>query len=221
MSKIVFKHPASDETSLSVAGNFSQWNIIPMVHNTTQNQWEYQITDADLQNCSESGGQIRIYFKFIDGNSDWFTDENFAKEIDEHGNENNVMYLDCSSTEKITKNNVDLEDRAIPNESEQEGPPSPDPTPLPAGKDKNDEEPPVVISKSDVEGYEEAVNQDQLNKNADSDRPNSADTNISKVANSTGYKGLLQSIISFFRNLFYGWFGMGGEDAGSRTARDS
>ncbi|SCU99151.1 LANO_0F00958g1_1 [Lachancea nothofagi CBS 11611] len=223
MSKIVFKHQQADIGSLSVAGNFSQWAIQPMVFNAAEKQWEFQIVPQMLANLKtqENSSGVVTYFKFIDDKGVWFTDDNFAKEIDEHGNENNALYLKMdeqklSSGDKNELEAVEFGDPQKVSEDDQQGPASPDPTPVIPGSMSPlatySEESPVMINDSDLEeNYHETQDQshDQDHNKVDGSRHGSADTEVSVTRDPNEYKNFLHSIIYFFRSLFYRWFGVG------------
>ncbi|CCD25545.1 Uip4p NDAI_0F02270 [Naumovozyma dairenensis CBS 421] len=87
MVQIIFGQNAKEFPILNIAGTFTNWEIKPMeLHDE---HWEFNIPDETL---IEKGIE-KIYFKFIDGESNWLVDGNFAIEVDEHNNQNNVMVL--------------------------------------------------------------------------------------------------------------------------------
>ena len=66
MSKIVFKHQQAGLGSLSLAGNFTKWEIKPMVFNGDEAQWEFEIEPEMLENCELQDGKAVTFFKFVD-----------------------------------------------------------------------------------------------------------------------------------------------------------
>ena len=87
MVTIVFPHPAEDFPDLKIAGKFTDWKGVPMSINAETGQWEYKIDESSI---AKHNDKDKVHFKFIDHNGNWFADDEYAKEIDEHSNENNV-----------------------------------------------------------------------------------------------------------------------------------
>ncbi|CEP64764.1 Uip4p LALA0_S13e02476g [Lachancea lanzarotensis] len=229
MSIIVFKHHSTGPISISVAGNFTKWEIEPMVFNDTEKQWEYEIDEKALQDCPHRNGKTHTFFKFVDANGTWFTDDNFAKEIDEHGNENNALYLPVApvagtsvlaNREPQQQQDAERVDNFNDGEHEEETerietPISPNPTPaipLPGNFDvgtsmpvAQHEESPVLINESDLE---EQFHETEDQGTRSVVRNNQADSSLDASANKNPkeYKNFLNSIILFFRSLFYRWF---------------
>lgn len=243
MSKIIFKHSGNGASALKVAGDFTDWAIVPMGYQDDSKQWEYNLDTEKLKSFAIGDNEFKIHFKFIDEDGNWFTDDNFAKEIDDRGNENNVLYLDkrellpsneeSDKTTEAKGNPEQLQrEKGYANTntpatasvgkdengndgrkefSEDEGPESPNPTPkVPAREHftiSEEEEPPVVINDSDLEGYSTAGCEGEAT--VDTHRPGTADTTISTRGTPSTYNGFLQRIVHFFKNMFKNWFGMG------------
>ncbi|SCU84274.1 LADA_0D00804g1_1 [Lachancea dasiensis] len=236
MNTIVFKHSQTKLSSLSIAGNFTQWDIKPMVFNDQDQQWEFQLDQDLLAKCEVKGGKAVTLFKFIDDSGTWFTDDNFAKESDEVGNENNAMYMTLEemapqqqeesvlgggegggvetsvgvADEEVYDENGDDydEEELIGRENE---PSSPDPTPM---NPVASQETPVVINESDLEDnyhetQEQSLEQNRYDGPVSRSRQGSAETDVSTKGDPKDYNNLLHSIIFFFRSLFYRWFGVG------------
>lgn len=214
-NKIVFKHQQAGLESLSIAGNFTEWEIKPMILNEVDHQWEFEVNNTMLAHCDKQNGKAATYFKFIDAGGVWFTDDNFAKEVDEHGNENNAMYLDVGG---------DLKDDSLPSGDErncaevaESAPTTPEPTPKLNNNTKfspRREESPVVINESDLEeNYHETVDQDQ--RAVERSRNGSADNSVSTTRDPTEYRNFLQGIIFFFKSLFCRWFGTANKRQGN------
>lgn len=217
MSKIVFKHQQAGLGSLSLAGNFTKWEIKPMVFNGDEAQWEFEIEPEMLENCELQDGKAVTFFKFVDERGDWFTDDNFAKEADENGNENNALYLQVDGDAARSENQPSEVEHQTEGDQEAE-PSTPDPTPVvqmktPRANER--EESPVMITESDLEeDFHDTNNQDQ--GELTETRNHSADTSVSATQNPAEYKNFLQSIVFFFKNLFRRWFGMGTKQQESR-----
>ena len=47
-NKIVFKHQQAGLESLSIAGNFTEWEIKPMILNEVDHQWEFEVNNTML-----------------------------------------------------------------------------------------------------------------------------------------------------------------------------
>ncbi|SCU81076.1 LAFA_0C02630g1_1 [Lachancea sp. 'fantastica'] len=217
MSKIVFKHQPTEPVSISIAGNFTNWEIESMVFNDLEKQWEFEIDNKALDKCPHQDGKIHTFFKFVDSNGTWFTDDNFAKEIDEHGNENNALYLSVAGTASLEtpeqQDEIENEDQT---EQMIETPVSPNPTPaIPVAENLGDpnvapsiaqrEESPVLINESDLEEqFHETEEQGTKSVVRSSQANSSLDASTNKDPKE--YKNFLQSFIFFFRSLFYRWF---------------
>lgn len=163
-----------------------------MARSSKSGLWEYTVNLSKLPS-----GSKKVHFKFIDDNGNWFTDEDYAKEVDEHSNENNVKVF---SEDELTgeESEFDVDD---------EGPESPAPT-LEADDSDSFYEPTrtpeirevgesvggsaVIVNHSDAEDDESET--DETNENA-------------LTTGETPYKDVLARIIAFFTNLFRSWFG--------------
>lgn len=88
--KIISKH--DPKGGLQVALDIESWAIKPMTYNESEGQWEYVVDTGDKE-------VEKVHFKFIDGNGTWFTDNDFPKEFDDIGNENNVIYSNSNGPE--------------------------------------------------------------------------------------------------------------------------
>ncbi|QID88252.1 hypothetical protein GRS66_010961 [Saccharomyces pastorianus] len=88
MVTIVFDHPADDFPDLKIAGEFTKWEGVPMEINDDSGKWEYTFDKSSTTKYED-----KVHFKFIDHNGNWFADDEYPKEIDEHSNENNVTTL--------------------------------------------------------------------------------------------------------------------------------
>ncbi|CAI4052945.1 Uip4p SKDI_16G0920 [Saccharomyces kudriavzevii IFO 1802] len=93
MVTIVFDHPADDFPDLKIAGEFTNWEGVPMEINVDTGKWEYRFHDSSITKYDDKD---KVHFKFIDQNGNWFADDEYPKEVDEHSNENNVATLDNS-----------------------------------------------------------------------------------------------------------------------------
>ncbi|SCU84242.1 LAME_0C08768g1_1 [Lachancea meyersii CBS 8951] len=228
MNKIVFKHFSSGPASIKIAGNFTKWEIKEMDFNDQEEQWEFDIDQEALRGCPDHNGKAVAYFKFVDGNGVWFTDNNFAKEIDGQGNENNAMYLSFrpendSSLKAQQKQQQQQEERdrkfeEKEREEEAKLPESPNSTPKVPLATKaprietpsltaQREESPVLINESDFdEQYHETEDQDH--KAVVRSELNTPELEASSNNDPKQYKNFLQSMIFFFRSLFYRWFSM-------------
>ncbi|CUS23217.1 LAQU0S08e04720g1_1 [Lachancea quebecensis] len=217
MSKIVFKHQQAGLGSLSVAGNFTKWEIKPMVYNKDEGQWEFEVEPKMFENCELLDGKVVTFFKFIDERGEWFTDDNFAKEADENGNENNALYLQVGGDATGSENQPSGAEQEVAEGQETESV-TPDPTPVVQARTSmtNDrEESPVMITESDLEEDFHDTNNEDHGELTEA-RNHSADTSVSATHNPTEYKNFLQSIVFFFKNLFRRWFGMGAKQQESR-----
>lgn len=98
MVSIIYSHAGDKFKELKIAGGFNKWEVVPMKWNATKDQWEYELKNIpqDIK---------KIHFKFIDDSGNWFTDNNYAKEIDEHNNENNVKMLPVAGETREESNN--------------------------------------------------------------------------------------------------------------------
>ena len=90
MVTIVFDHPAEDFPELKIAGEFTNWEGVPMKINTSSGKWEYKFDESSV---TKHNDKDKVHFKFIDQNGNWFADDEYPKEVDEHSNENNVATL--------------------------------------------------------------------------------------------------------------------------------
>lgn len=199
MAKIIYGHSSDDYQNLKIAGDFSGWEPLPMGRNSITHLWEHKVDFSKLPNGTE-----KVHFKFIDDNGNWFTDEDYPKEVDASSNENNVKLF--------TKEEIGEEDPAF--EMDDEGPESPAPSlktgsENPSGATKpadirdRDESvggSAVLVNHSDAEDDEEDV-QDVRNSENDETALTSRDHNPDQ------YKDVLARIIAFFTNLFRSWFG--------------
>ncbi|SSD58678.1 uncharacterized protein SCODWIG_00439 [Saccharomycodes ludwigii] len=97
---IVCKHALTG--TICIAGSFNNWVIKKMTHNVKYNQWEYVLKNIKTLSSSnvnvtephKTSSKLKINFKFINEDTgEWFTDDNFPCENDEHGNTNNVLYI--------------------------------------------------------------------------------------------------------------------------------
>ncbi|KAL3237477.1 Uip4p [Nakaseomyces bracarensis] len=107
MVSIIYSHEGAKFKDLKIAGGFNKWEVVPMTWNSSQNQWEYELQDIPK-------GVKKIHFKFIDDSGNWFTDINYAKEIDEHNNENNVKMLPATTESEEMNQNADENVPATP-----------------------------------------------------------------------------------------------------------
>ncbi|SCU88432.1 LAMI_0D10066g1_1 [Lachancea mirantina] len=198
MVTVVFKHQSSNASSLSIAGNFTGWNIVPMIKNDAKKQWEYEIAKESLEKFSATDQKPKLFFKFVENGSNWFTDENFAKETDANGNVNNVLVI---SSEDEDDNRCE-QDRDVESEfSENEVTPPPT-------KSRTEQDSPVMVSDSDVESYRDATTR-QGETEDESDDSVKGSRDLTTGTQPSNYTHFLHRVIVFFKNLFYGWFGMG------------
>lgn len=100
MIKITFRYPTD---KLNIAGDFTQWEAVPMTKNYIADEWEFEIKKEKIK-CAE-GVSLSLHFKFIDQDGKWFTNNKFAKEFDNEGNENNVLYLNDIFNEQPSSDN--------------------------------------------------------------------------------------------------------------------
>ncbi|EJS41474.1 uip4p [Saccharomyces arboricola H-6] len=131
MITIVFDHPADGFPDLKIAGEFTDWKGVPMKINADSGKWEYGLDESSLAKHEDKN---KVHFKFIDQNGNWFADDEYPKEIDEHSNENNVATLEDNKDEgsaKEVKDEVDEstnEDTNNEQELYDEGPGTPTPS---------------------------------------------------------------------------------------------
>ncbi|QHS76554.1 Uip4p [Saccharomyces paradoxus] len=131
MVTIVFDHPAEDFPDLKIAGEFTDWEGVPMKINTDSGKWEYEF---DESSTTKHNDKDKVHFKFIDQNGNWFADDEYPKEIDEHSNENNVATLsnneDGGSANEERRESDKAAHEANKDESElyYEGPATPTPS---------------------------------------------------------------------------------------------
>ncbi|EDO19421.1 hypothetical protein Kpol_1002p68 [Vanderwaltozyma polyspora DSM 70294] len=219
MFKILYDHPSRKFNQLNIAGDFTGWKITPMKKDPkNQDRWEIQINEADLPQ-----GINKVHFKFIDDNGNWFTDEEYPKEVDEHDNENNVKMLIKEKEKESGNNSISNEgDTVIDEELDDEGPVSPAPS-LNANNttstnynddDGNDTEiQKNVLEKESVQDDDDSNNSKNLEDSPDIDEstatpPASSDSNaVIKNEETDAYRGILATIIAFFARLFSAPFG--------------
>ncbi|CAI4052650.1 hypothetical protein N7582_005527 [Saccharomyces uvarum] len=129
MVTIVFDHPADDFPDLKIAGEFTNWEGMPMEINDDSGKWEYTFDESSTTKHDD-----KVHFKFIDHNGNWFADDEYPKEIDEHSNENNVTTLESKEddTNEEKENKEDDKDTKEEENNEQglydEGPETPTPS---------------------------------------------------------------------------------------------
>ena len=207
MVKILFSDPTKKFKQLNVAGDFSDWQIMPMVENVTNpGTWEFELTENMMPD-----GRTKVHFKFIDHESNWFTDEDYPKEIDEHDNENNVKMLhDVNGDEAISLLEEKVETARYEDLSGcEDGQLSPVPS-LVANETESNTVPVENVTK------EEELQNDNC-KGGESSSEDATDSTISPPNSSShavtekppvdDYQGILATIIAFFTNLFRSTFG--------------
>lgn len=221
MTTIIYGHSGDNFNNLQIAGDFSNWEALPMVKNPKNGLWEYSVNVEKLPKDA-----IKVHFKFIDDSGTWFTNEDYGKEIDEHSNENNVELLNRkkeTEPEELDTNDDDKEQSYV---VDDEGPLTPIPSLKNGASDKSDlkldEEVEQMFNKSpktDVaEEDEEPVGgsavlvshsdaEDTGNSTTEQERANTSGTVYSNRGNDPEqYKNILARIIAFFTNLFHSWF---------------
>lgn len=97
MVTIIYDHPISTFHILNIAGDFNEWVIVPMTKSQQKGRWEYRLSDEVIHREKRN----KIHFKFIDPDGNWFTDNNYPKELDNEGNENNVKLLSGKEFESM------------------------------------------------------------------------------------------------------------------------
>lgn len=63
MVTIVFDHPAEDFPELKIAGEFTNWEGVPMKINTSSGKWEYKFDESSV---TKHNDKDKVHFKFID-----------------------------------------------------------------------------------------------------------------------------------------------------------
>lgn len=199
MVKVIYGHSANHFKQLKVAGDFSGWEIKPMVKNSEF--WEYSFRKGSLPPEAKV-----IHFKFIDDNGVWFADDDYPKETDSHNNENNVRIL---TEEELQELGEDVSSKEPSYDVGDEGPARPAATPR--------------IIEPGEKPYENAFEDESNNLNQELDdstvivnhsdaqeaheRPGTSGTIRSQAPEvSDQYKTILARIIAFFTNFFRSWF---------------
>lgn len=196
LAKIIYGHHADSFQNLKIAGDFSDWEPLSMERSKDGDLWEYTIDLTKLPSGTE-----KVHFKFIDDNGNWFTDEDYAKELDSSSNENNVRLF---TEEELGGKDFEIDD---------EGPVSPapslegdfsenyyEPAKMPESRERDESVggSAVIVNHSDVE--------DEGTRDLQS--PETAETALSNRDQNPGqYKDVLARIVAFFTNLFRSWFG--------------
>ncbi|CAR29417.1 hypothetical protein ZYGR_0AD00990 [Zygosaccharomyces rouxii] len=195
MVKVIYGHSADHFKELKVAGDFSQWEIKPMLKNSEF--WEYNFYKGSLPPEAKA-----LHFKFIDDNGIWFTDNDYAKETDANNNENNVRILTAEEIGELGGDDDEMEEAGESSyDINDEGPVRPAPTPTARElKEPNEsgelDESTVIVNHADVQEV-----------NRDGERPETSGTVYSQGREVTDqYKTILARIIAFFTNLFRSWF---------------
>lgn len=223
MTKIIYGHSGDSLHNLKIAGDFSNWEALPMVKNPKSGLWEFSVNVNKLPKDA-----TKVHFKFIDDSGTWFTNEDYEKEIDEHSNENNVEILKREEEAEAGREESDTndDDKEQSYVVDDEGPLTPIPSLKGGATDKSDlkldEEVEQMFNKSpkrDVaEQDDEPVGgsavlvshsdaEDTANTTTEQERPNTSGTVYSSRGNDPEqYKNILARIIAFFTNLFHSWF---------------
>ncbi|CDO94924.1 unnamed protein product [Kluyveromyces dobzhanskii CBS 2104] len=210
--KIISKR--SPESGLSVALDLESWSPQPMVFNDSQKQWEYA---PDLK-----GREVeKIHFKFIDKDGTWFADNNFPKEFDDSGNENNVLYAN--------ETGLELKDYVSGLKNEDAGSPSntPKTDSLVTSKGEHEQKPISEVAKSKITEEDETsaskdaggdeltdkpkstVDNEQPHEilGDDDERPNTADTAVTHRSDGiVEYSTFLDRIMVFLKRFIKKWF---------------
>lgn len=219
MVAIIYRHKAKEFNELKIAGGFNNWEIVPMQWSPAKEQWEYEL---DLEKIPAA--LTKIHFKFIDDQGNWFTDSNYAKEIDEHNNENNVKLL---PGHQETATASDDKDVSYQDEQLEKGPITPAPSLVAektAEKHTTTEDPKPVpealpeVTETIVEesakaltDEEDTANSSEEQTRVEEEEPEQieevTDTNetkntVIKGSDADMYKTLLQKIIEFFVSWF-------------------
>ncbi|KAG0042057.1 hypothetical protein BGZ83_000956 [Gryganskiella cystojenkinii] len=104
-----YPFPTNKDTPLpktvQITGTFNNWGRTdPLVPNKDQSRFELSIAIETEENQQ----QQKILFKYVINDEDWVTDASQARERDQAGNMNNILFLDSrnattSSTQNSTK----------------------------------------------------------------------------------------------------------------------
>ncbi|QLG75070.1 hypothetical protein HG535_0H03970 [Zygotorulaspora mrakii] len=223
MVKIIYKHSGRNFQNLRIAGDFTDWKALPMVKKlevgACEDSWEVSVDATRLPK-----GASKIHFKFIDDDGIWFTDDNYAKEVDESSNENNVKFI----TENETNKSETDPDNEYPTKIADDGPKSPAPSLQESLQQEVTETPrqvesenaPNQVLSSEPEDDPESVGEPAIlvnhsdaeeiaNKHAhDEEEPPTSSGTVytNKGQTPEQYKNFLAKIIAFFTNLFHNWF---------------
>lgn len=192
--KIISKH--SPDAELKVALDIQSWVPRPMVFNEEKSQWEYQPDTKNLESVE------KIHFKFISSDGSWFTDNDFPKELDGGGNENNVIYAEA---EKLALKNYVTDELKEDHES---------PVSTPKRKsDVTDGKESVEIENNKGVAKQEGAapfNGDKNNEEDESNRPNTGSTILAQQGEHTAeYRSLLNRVVTFLKKMFKRWFSFG------------
>ncbi|CAG99900.1 Uip4p [Kluyveromyces lactis] len=208
--KIISKRDSA--SGLNVALDLEKWTVKPMIYNVAEKQWEYtpDLEDKEVE---------KIHFKFVDSNGTWFADNDFPKEFDNIGNENNVIYVNGKGLEfknyvNDIKNDADSP-ASTPKNARFASPREQKPEETTNSVKKEvpvDEGVQAVETKKDTEGSADKAEaipaQEQLQEpQNEQERPTTSDTAVTHRSDSVvEYSTFLDRIMLFLRRFIKKWF---------------